>query len=82
MKQKDDNIQLLASKLIQTLHIIDSSKTYEEIGYDLEKLSEIVQAKVQSLKSKSIKEKKMNRSFQSTMLKELDNLNKALIDKK
>ena len=46
------------------------------------KLSEIVYQKVASLFSKCVKQKKQNKSFQDAMLKELDHLNKALIEKK
>ena len=49
---------------------------------DIDSIIEVIHNKSNALVKKSIKEKKMNRKFQETMLKELENLNKILIEKK
>ena len=76
-------MQALASKMCQTLMLLDDKIEEEEaLSKEIDDLSDQIYLKAGSLVKRQKKEKKTNRKFQETMIKELGNLNKALLLKK
>ena len=69
--------------MIKVLFELDNKVDVKKVkAQDIESIMEAIITKSNALVNKSIREKKMNRKFQETMLKELENLNKILKEKK
>ena len=69
--------------MIKVLFELDNKVDVKKVkAQDIESIMEAIITKSNALVKKSIREKKMNRKFQETMLKELENLNKILKEKK
>ena len=69
--------------MIQVLFLLDGKVDQKQAKtQDIDSIIEVIHTKSSALVKKSHREKKMNRKFQETMLKELENLNKILIEKK
>ena len=83
LEVKNDKLQHIATKMIKVLFELDNKFDVKKAkAQDIESIMEAIITKSNALVKKSIREKKMNRKFQETMLKELENLNKILKEKK